>query len=92
MSDATHIGGTYTKGRFVEYEDGNFVTAKTRGDREEHLALLGPVLQAEVEDTIVVVLQNSLSFNISLYLQGVSFDKSQDGLWEKGESKSLNVF
>ena len=83
-SDAAHIGGTYTKGRFVEYDDNTFTTAVPRGPEEAHLALLGSVIKGEVGDTLVVEVKNELSFPISLYLQGVSFPKSEDGLWEKG--------
>ena len=88
LSDANHIGGIYEKGFFAEYTDATFSTSV---NTSIHLGILGPVLKGEVGDTIVVTLKNDLPFNISLYLQGVSFPKSEDGLWEKGACEYLNV-
>ena len=91
LSDANHIGGIYEKGFFSEYTDATFTTSVFTPPEFIHLGILGPVLKGEIGDTIVVTLKNDLPFNISLYLQGVSFPKSEDGLWEKGACEYLNV-
>ena len=47
------------------------------------MGILGPVIRAEVGDEIKVILLNRSPYPVSLYLQGVTFDKSQDGLLQK---------
>jgi FtsP/CotA-like multicopper oxidase with cupredoxin domain len=47
--------------------------------REEHLGLLGPILRAEVGDTIVVHVRNETRFPVSLHPHGVSYDKANEG-------------
>ena len=89
-ADATHIGPEYLKARFIEYTDGNFTTAKTPTAAEAHRHILGPLIRAQVGDWITVVLQNDCPFNVSIYLQGVSLDKAQDGLWEKRTGSKLS--
>src|SRR4051794_10871742 len=49
---------TYRKARFREYTDSTFATIKPPGERWVHLGVLGPLLRAEVGDTIRVVFRN----------------------------------
>ena len=56
-----HIGHIYRKAVYREYTDGTFATRKTRAPEDEYLGLLGPILRAEVGDTIKVVFKNNAS-------------------------------
>ena len=74
------IGGRYIKARFHQYMDFTYTTKTPITEAEEHLGILGPVIRAEVGDEIRVTLLNRLSQPVSMFLQGVSLNKSQDGL------------
>ena len=49
------IGGKYWKALYIEYKDQTFSTVK---EKEDHLGFLGPVIRAEVGDTIMVTFKN----------------------------------
>ena len=85
------IGGKYKKARFHQYSDSSYNTKSPLPHPDRHLGLLGPVIRAEVGDTIDVTLYNKLTHPVSLYLQGVSLDKSQDGLWVKSPEGKIPV-
>ena len=81
------------KTRYHQYTDATFSVKEAVPDKEKHLGILGPVIRAEVGDEIKVVLLNRSPYPASLYLQGVTFDKSQDGLLQKkpfGKKLSFN--
>jgi FtsP/CotA-like multicopper oxidase with cupredoxin domain len=56
-----HIGHVYRKAVYREYTDGTFATRKPRPPQDEYLGLLGPILRAEVGDTIKVIFKNNTS-------------------------------
>jgi FtsP/CotA-like multicopper oxidase with cupredoxin domain len=56
-----HIGHIYRKAIYREYTDARFATRKQRPPEDEYLGVLGPILRAEVGDTIKVVFKNSSS-------------------------------
>ena len=56
-----HIGHVYRKAVYREYTDSTFATRKPRAPQDEYLGLLGPILRAEVGDTIKVVFKNNAS-------------------------------
>ena len=58
------IGSTYLKSQFREYTDATFAHLKPRPAEWEHLGDLGPVIRAEVGDTIEVVVDDE---NASLW-------------------------
>src|SRR5579871_6137 len=68
---ANRIGCTYRKAVFREYTDDSFRTRKSRPPELDHMGLLGPVIRAEVGDTIKVVFRNNASFAFSLHPHGV---------------------
>lgn len=45
---------TFTKAVFRGYVDSNFNTPDIRGEIDEHLGILGPVIKAEVGQSIIV--------------------------------------
>jgi manganese oxidase len=53
------IGTTYRKALYREYTDATFSKLKPRAPEWEHLGILGPLLRAEVGDTISVVFKNN---------------------------------
>jgi hephaestin len=55
------IGRLYRKAIYREYTDGTFATRKQRLPQDQYLGLLGPILRAEVGDTIRVVFKNNAS-------------------------------
>lgn len=76
---ANRIGCTYHKAVFREYTDDTFRTQKTRPPELEHMGLLGPVIRAEVGDTIKVVFHNNASFAFSLHPHGVAYTRDSEG-------------
>ena len=80
------IGGQYWKALFIEYTNGSFTTRKVK---DKHLGFLGPVIRAEVGDTIKVTFKNKASRNFSIQAQGVFYNKSNEGLpYQDGTSGS----
>lgn len=80
MRNRKFIGGTYKKAVFVEYTDKSFKVQKPRKEDEEHLALLGPPIRAEVGDVIHVYFLNRATRGYSVHPQGVHFDKNNEGM------------
>jgi FtsP/CotA-like multicopper oxidase with cupredoxin domain len=70
---------TYRKAVFREYADASFRTLKPRTDQWMHLGILGPVLRAQVGDTIRVVFRNNATRPYSLHPHGVLYPKSAEG-------------
>ncbi|KAJ8337919.1 hypothetical protein SKAU_G00368850 [Synaphobranchus kaupii] len=66
----------YKKVVFRAYMDKDFRHPVTRGELEEHLGILGPVIQAEINDFVTVTFKNLASRPYSFHLHGV-YDKSQ---------------
>jgi len=69
----------YEKMLYREYTDSTFRTLKPRPPQWEHLGFLGPVLHAEVGDTIRVVFRNNGSRPYSMHPHGVFYTKSSEG-------------
>lgn len=76
---ADRIGSTYRKAVFREYTDDTFRTLKSRSPELAHMGLLGPVIRAEVGDTIKVVFRNNASFPFSLHPHGVAYSRDSEG-------------
>ena len=73
------IGTKYLKAIYREYTDDTFRTLKMRKPEEQYLGLVGPVLRAEVGDTIKVVFKNNGSHPFSMHPHGVAYDKASEG-------------
>lgn len=76
---ADRIGSKYRKAVFREYTDETFQTLKPRPPALAHMGLLGPVIRAEVGDTIKVVFRNNASFAFSLHPHGVAYTRDSEG-------------
>ncbi|WP_153506148.1 multicopper oxidase domain-containing protein [Cumulibacter manganitolerans] len=73
------IGSTYQKCLYRGYADDGFTSPQARPADEAYLGYLGPVLRAEVGDTITVVFRNNCSFPTSMHPHGVFYDKDSEG-------------
>ena len=76
---ANRIGRIYRKALYREYTDATFATRKPRAQEDDYLGLLGPVLRAEVGDTIKVVFKNNASRPFSMHPHGVFYEKASEG-------------
>jgi Multicopper oxidase len=93
MKSGPHsIGRVYRKAIYREYTDGSFTTLKPRAAEWQHLGILGPVLRAEVGDTIRVIFRNHASRSYSMHPHGVFYDKHSEGVvYNDGSSTSDTV-
>jgi FtsP/CotA-like multicopper oxidase with cupredoxin domain len=73
------IGRVYLKARYREYADSSFTAPKPTPPEWEHLGILGPVIHAEVGDTIQVVFRNNTRFPTSVHPHGVFYPKNAEG-------------
>ncbi len=73
------IGRVYRKVIYREYTDASFSTIRPGGEAWEHLGVLGPVIHAEVGDTIRVVFRNNASRPNTIHPHGVFYDKANEG-------------
>ena len=73
------IGQKYKKAVFREYTDDSFQTLKPRPAELAHMGILGPVIRAEVGDTIKIVFRNNSSNAFSIHPHGVSYAPDSEG-------------
>ena len=73
------IGRVYRKAVYREYTDASFSTLKQRAPEWQHLGILGPVLRAEVGDTIKVIFRNNATRPYSMHPHGVFYAKESEG-------------
>ncbi len=73
------IGSKSKKALYREYTDASFQTLKPRAAEDEYLGLLGPVIRAEVGDSIKVTFKNNATHPYSMHPHGVFYEKSSEG-------------
>jgi hypothetical protein len=73
------IGRRYVKCLYREYTDDSFDHRIRRPSADAYLGTLGPVIRAEVGDTIEVVFRNTCPFATSMHPHGVFYDKNSEG-------------
>jgi FtsP/CotA-like multicopper oxidase with cupredoxin domain len=73
------IGKVYRKAIYREYTDETFTKLKPRTPDQEYLGMLGPVLRAEVGDTLRVVFRNNATRPYSMHPHGVFYGKDSEG-------------
>ena len=70
---------TYLKAVYREYTDATFKALKPRAPEWEHLGILGPVIRAEVGDTIKVYFKNNTKIFCTMHAHGLSYTKDSEG-------------
>ncbi len=80
QNTSDRIGSKYIKALYREYADDTFSELKPRASEWQHLGTLGPIMHAEVCDTIKVVFKNnSAELDYSVHPHGVFYDKDSEG-------------
>jgi FtsP/CotA-like multicopper oxidase with cupredoxin domain len=80
------IGHVYRKALYHAFTDDTFSTRAAADPRWEHLGILGPVIHAEVGDTIVVHFKNNTTRPTTMHPHGVFYDKDSEGAGYADES------
>jgi hypothetical protein len=73
------IGSTYEKCLYHGYTDATFRHVQHRPADQQYLGLLGPVIRAQVGDTIKVVFRNNCPFPASMHPHGFFYTKTSEG-------------
>jgi FtsP/CotA-like multicopper oxidase with cupredoxin domain len=90
VQDSHHIGSRYRKAIYREYTDATFATLKQRPAAEAYLGIVGPIVHAEVGDTIHVVFKNNASRPYSIHPHGVFYEKNAEGMAYNDGSSSAD--
>jgi len=89
---AHSIGKVYRKAIYREYTDATFTKLKPRGPAEQYLGILGPVLHAEVGDTLRVMFKNNATRPYSMHPHGVFYNKDSEGsVYDDGSSAAAKA-
>ncbi|WP_263383692.1 multicopper oxidase domain-containing protein [Granulicella arctica] len=82
----------YHKAVYKEYTDATFKTLKTRPQQWEHLGLLGPLIRAEVGDTVRVTFKNNTHLSVTMHPHGLEYKKDAEGaLYQDGTPQSAKA-
>ena len=73
------IGTVYRKAVYREYTDETFTQLKPRPAEWATAGILGPILRAEVGDTIKIIFKNNATRPYSMHPHGVFYDKDSEG-------------
>jgi FtsP/CotA-like multicopper oxidase with cupredoxin domain len=73
------IGTVYRKALYREYTDESFRALKPRTPDEQYLGMLGPILRAQVGETIRVVFKNNATRPYAMHPHGVFYEKNSEG-------------
>jgi manganese oxidase len=73
------IGSVYRKAIYREYTDATFTHLKPRAPDRQYLGILGPIIHAEVGDTIRILFKNNGTHPYSIHAHGVVYDKASEG-------------
>ncbi|XP_036596320.1 hephaestin [Trichosurus vulpecula] len=79
QKSSSRIGGSYWKVRYIQYTDDTFLTKLPQSEETLHLGIMGPVIRAEVGDTIEIVFYNRASKPFSIQPHGVFYDQDYEG-------------
>jgi len=85
MESAESEGGAmmrhrvYHKAVYREYTDATFTVEKPRPAQWEHLGILGPLIRAEVGDSVRVVFRNNTHLKLTMHPHGLQYGKDAEG-------------
>lgn len=74
------IGPKYLKAIYREYTDATFRHLKPRPPDQQYLGTLGPIIHAEVGDTVKIIFRNNGSRPYSMHPHGVFYGKDSEGM------------
>ncbi len=81
------IGSRYLKSMYRAYTNASFRTLEPRPADQAYLGLLGPVIRAQVGDTVTIVFRNNTRYRSSIHVHGLRYDKANEGaLYNDGTS------
>ncbi len=87
LSTIDNKGRKNLKAKYREYTDATYTSLKPVAPEWEHLGILGPVIRAEVGDTIKVTFKNNTRVPASIHAHGVQYNKDSEGApYEDGTS------
>jgi FtsP/CotA-like multicopper oxidase with cupredoxin domain len=91
--NATAVGHRiYHKAIYREYTDATFTKLKPRPPQWEHLGILGPLIRAEVGDSIRVTFRNNTHLSVSMHPHGLEYKKDAEGAsYADGTSGSVKA-
>jgi len=69
----------YHKAIYREYTDATFRHMKPRPAQWEHLGILGPLIRAEVGDSIRVTFRNNTHLSVTMHPHGLEYKKDAEG-------------
>ncbi len=69
----------YKKAIYREYTDSSFSHLKPRPPAWEHLGILGPLIRAEVGDTVRIVFKNQTHLKCTMHAHGLAYEKASEG-------------
>lgn len=78
QSGKDRVGSTYKKSVYKQYTDATYTTEIPKPG---WLGFLGPIIRAEVGDTIKVHLKNFASRPYTIHPHGVFYEKDSEGKW-----------
>jgi manganese oxidase len=82
----------YHKAIYREYTDATFKTLKIRPQQWEHLGILGPLIRAEVGDSIRVVFKNNTHLSVTMHPHGLEYKKDAEGaLYNDGTAGTVKA-
>jgi FtsP/CotA-like multicopper oxidase with cupredoxin domain len=73
------VGWAYKKAIYRAYTDATFRHLAPRAPADAYLGLIGPVVRAEVGDTVKVVFRNNTSLHVGVHPHGVLYKKDSEG-------------
>ena len=75
----------YHKAIYREYTDSTFKGLKIRSQQWEHLGILGPLIRAEVGDSVRVIFKNNTHLVVTMHPHGLEYKKDAEGaLYDDG--------
>ncbi|HEX5495712.1 MAG TPA: multicopper oxidase domain-containing protein [Mycobacteriales bacterium] len=73
------IGAVYEKSQYRRYTGPTFDTRRPPAPDEGYLGILGPVIRAQVGDTVEVMFRNNTPFPASMHPHGLFYAKADEG-------------
>jgi FtsP/CotA-like multicopper oxidase with cupredoxin domain len=78
-SGAAGLHRVYHKAIYREYTDATFKTLKPRPEDWQHLGILGPLIRAEVGDSVRVYFRNNTHLSVTMHPHGLEYKKDAEG-------------